>query len=855
MEYLQKDFEFASKVGHKIGISCSAGNMGRVYFNLGDYKKAAEYYKIDLEISEELGNRIGLSHVMNNLGNLSKKQGVYDKAEEYYNKAIDIGKRLQVRYYLCEYLYNKADLYFLQGRYSHAEACNYEAKSVAVSVSRKDMVFLTNVLSAKILFEKNSENNKTTEEAIRHLNVMLVKSEDDKERAILNYELYKMIGEEKYCEQALKLYQKLNNEMPTLEYTEKISELKLEVKILTQEKTEKIEKAQDSIINKQDELYMAKTMDLGNTISKQGTKDLLYFINLISSNLCKKELLESIIDVVIKLTQAERGFLMLRNEEGKLDVAVGRNINKVTIKEEDFEFSRSIIKKVEETKTPIVIRDTTEEMELDSDSSILQLKLLSLMCVPLIRKGTADLIGVIYVDSKIANKTFNKEDMALLEAISNQAAISIENALLYEKAERDRTDLERIYEVAQAISSVLNLDELLTLIVDTVLDITKAERGFLMLLNPNGKKRNTRDLEFRIARNHHRETLTEDDFVISFSIPMRVVETGEPVLLSDIEDERQFTPTTSMLNLQLKSVLCIPLKTGNKILGVIYVDNSIAKGNFGERELNLLKTLSSETAIAIENAMLYKDLQKAHRDILKLDEMKSKFVNLASHELRTPLTVITGYLFLLNNPERLKNTKVNVIETIKKNVDKLVAIVSNISDLSRLTKPRYKLKKELVSINKLINDIKTEIEPFILERGQTLTLNLPEKELFAEINVDSIWQTIVNLLLNAIRFTPDGGSITIEAYSRFSDFEIRVIDTGIGIPKSEYENIFKSFYEINEISHHSSGEIAFKAGGLGVGLTIAKGAVELHGGHIWVESEVGKGSTFIFVIPKKAKQL
>jgi signal transduction histidine kinase len=517
-----------------------------------------------------------------------------------------------------------------------------------------------------------------------------------------------------------------------------------------------------------------------------------------------------------------------------------------------------------EKRKAIFINDVAADSKFSRQQSIIELELLSVMCIPLITTMTNEIVGVIYLDSRSSKQTFGEKDVDLISAIAKQAAISIENARLYEKVEKDREEMENLYqrvqqdrrdlsqlfEIGKAISSVLDLDKLLTLIVDAVIDITEAERGFLMLKKEDPIN-SDRSLEFRIARNQKKQTLDRSEFTISFSIANSVLNSGEPILLSDIEEENELVPTSSMMYLELKSVICVPLKTAKDVLGVIYVDNSIAKSNFSDRELNLLSTLSSEAAIAVEKAMLYDDLQKAHKNLLKLDEMKTKFVNLASHELRTPLTVITGYLFLLKRPEKLQTLNVDIFGTIRKNVEKLNAIVSNIFDLSKLTKPEYNIKKSKVSIPKLIQEVEKEMRPFLQQREHKLDIILPEDELVAEIDYDSIWQALINLVLNAIKFTPNGGEIRIEGYSKASEIEIRVVDNGIGIPEAEFDNIFKSFYEIDEVSHHSSGDAEFMAGGLGVGLSIAKSAVELHGGRIWVESEIGNGSTFSFTIPKK----
>jgi two-component system sensor histidine kinase VicK len=129
-------------------------------------------------------------------------------------------------------------------------------------------------------------------------------------------------------------------------------------------------------------------------------------------------------------------------------------------------------------------------------------------------------------------------------------------------------------------------------------------------------------------------------------------------------------------------------------------------------------------------------------------------------------------------------------------------------------------------------------------------VELPSSTLEVFVNVDAVWQALMNIILNAIRFTPDGGNVAIKAHSVGNYVEVQISDTGIGIPEDEVKNIFKRFYVVGDVMHHTSGTIEFKSEGMGVGLSIAKAAVELNNGKIWVESELGNGSTFYFTLPK-----
>lgn len=191
----------------------------------------------------------------------------------------------------------------------------------------------------------------------------------------------------------------------------------------------------------------------------------------------------------------------------------------------------------------------------------------------------------------------------LQQSIFIRAPVSPPDDFPTMKPTQEKDDLTRLIKVGAALNSELDLDKLLELVVDNIIEITTAERGFLMLAENN-------DLQFRIARDNKNTPLTQANFMISHTITKAVFETGNPILIADVEDGSSWILTQSVLDLHLKSMLCVPLKTSDKIIGLIYVDNSIQSSRFGQRELDLLTTLAGQTTIAIENARMYGHLEE-----------------------------------------------------------------------------------------------------------------------------------------------------------------------------------------------------------------------------------------------------
>ncbi|MDY6964716.1 MAG: PAS domain S-box protein [Halobacteriota archaeon] len=245
------------------------------------------------------------------------------------------------------------------------------------------------------------------------------------------------------------------------------------------------------------------------------------------------------------------------------------------------------------------------------------------------------------------------------------------------------------------------------------------------------------------------------------------------------------------------------------------------------------------------------EFEVANEELKTLDKLKSKFISMASHELRTPLIAIQGYVDLI-----LEGSAGGVIEeqqemlvTVSKNTTRLARIVSELLDVSRIEEGRLVLRQEPLSIKDVIEEVVLEQKSTIDKRKHTLTMDI--KDCIPKIygDEDRMAQVIINLIGNAIKYTPDGGNIWIKAEAVENNVHFCVIDDGIGIRKKHLNKIFKRFYEVGDVTKHSSGKVGFGASGTGLGLSIVEGIVKAHGGRVWAESEYGKGSVFHVLLP------
>lgn len=232
-----------------------------------------------------------------------------------------------------------------------------------------------------------------------------------------------------------------------------------------------------------------------------------------------------------------------------------------------------------------------------------------------------------------------------------------------------------------------------------------------------------------------------------------------------------------------------------------------------------------------------KKLEMANQKLRELDKMKSDFISTVSHDLKTPLSAMKTSAEMLKTGDYGKDSEKEMIEIICRNIDRQTRLVEDLLDISRIESGRMKLKLARIDVNSLIRSSIEQIEQLISKKNLSLTLDLPDKSPVIMADKERLIQVFINLIENAIKFTDKGG-IRIKAQELPEEVEIRVSDTGIGIPPSDLEKIFEKFYQVTSTSA--------KSGSSGLGLSICKGIIEAHNGRIWVESDLGAGSTFVF---------
>jgi PAS domain S-box-containing protein len=400
-------------------------------------------------------------------------------------------------------------------------------------------------------------------------------------------------------------------------------------------------------------------------------------------------------------------------------------------------------------------------------------------------------------------------------------------------------ELTALNAIAQTVSQSIDLDGILNNTLDKTLEILNIKHGGISLWDA---AKNHLDLKFvRGLSDDQIDAIPQSE--IKRSELAIAAQSAEPVFietLSDIVRKDQKVARQIVSEQKLKSAMLVPLKARGRILGVL----SVATQNtrvFTAEERELLTTIGHAISTAIENAQLLEAMARA-RELEETERLRTAFFASVSHELRTPLTSIKGLSSTLMQPdvEWDKETQKEFLATIDQETDRMVHIINDILDMSKIEAGGMNLEKNLASIESVISAIGGTLNSLTAQHELELLI-LKDLPLFPMDEV-RIGQVITNLVENAASYSPEGAKITIEAESSDGHIRVTVTDKGDGMPYEELEQVFDLFYR-------SRRSIKLRRGGSGLGLPICKGIVEAHGGVIRVESEVGKGSRFTFILP------
>ncbi len=435
------------------------------------------------------------------------------------------------------------------------------------------------------------------------------------------------------------------------------------------------------------------------------------------------------------------------------------------------------------------------------------------------------------------------------------------NEMLKEIEEKHK-ELTILFEMSQTITSSLHVNLVLDMVMDIAVDKLGIASGTVFMLEEEYLNiKSSRGLSANFVQGMGFQTLRK-------SIQNSFDEAKVIVINDFFTESSQFRDI--MEKEDFRSLVNIPLVISGKVLGILNM-NAKDKDTFSERKMRLISAFAKQMTVSLQNALLYErtqqftqeleekiniatgnlmavneELSRANERLEELSRAKSEFVSIVSHELRSPLTSISGFVNLMLEGEtgEINSAQKEFMEIINENTKRLITLIEDLLSLSKIeTGGMTDLRKESLNLSRLLKEVIFSFQTQIEKKVLILKINVSPEPL-PELKADryQIIQVLTNLLSNAIKYTPKNGQICIEV-TKISDYlQILFADNGIGISEEDLTHMFEKFYRTD------NPEVR-KLSGTGLGLTITKSIIEMHGGKIWVESEIGKGSKFYFTLP------
>jgi GAF domain-containing protein/HAMP domain-containing protein len=466
------------------------------------------------------------------------------------------------------------------------------------------------------------------------------------------------------------------------------------------------------------------------------------------------------------------------------------------------------------------------------------------MLVPMLKEN--ELIGAFTL-FRDEVRPFTDKEIALVDSFAAQAVIAIENTRLL-TALRERTDelgqlveeLRALGEISQAVNSTLDLQTVLSTIVAKAVQLSGTEAGAIYVFDDAQSEFQLRstygmeqDLIDALARQHI--NMNEPNVALAFR-------QTEPIQVTDLQDAPHNDLNELMLRAGYRARLVAPLARGEDVVGMLVVRRH-APGAFSQNTVELVKTFAAQSALAIQNARLFHEIEDKGRELEVASRHKSQFLANMSHELRTPLNAILGYTELILDeiygevPEKARG----VLERVQTNGKHLLGLINDVLDLSKIEAGQLSLSLSEYSLANLVYGVYAAVEPLAAKKDLALTTKIAPSLPAGHGDERRLSQVLLNLVGNAIKFT-DKGEVAIEASLADGSFRLAVRDSGPGIAAADQVKIFEEFQQVDNT-------LTKQKGGTGLGLAISKRIVEMHGGRIVVDSELGKGSTFTINLP------
>ena len=467
----------------------------------------------------------------------------------------------------------------------------------------------------------------------------------------------------------------------------------------------------------------------------------------------------------------------------------------------------------------------------------------SITYVPLVRGDEG--VGVLILTHSAAGFKLTGKQLALAQTFADQAVIAIENARLFEELQARNRDLTALGEVGRAVSSTLDLKMVLKSIVERAVDLSGTDAGSIFYFRSE-----TSRFELGETAGLDQETVSRFrklDIAAGQTGMGEAIVRREPLQIPDVVKRPSNALRDAALAAGLHAALIVPLLGGSEgSLGALVLQRR-RTGEFTPSVVSLMQSFADQSAIALENARLFEEIAQKSQELEVASQHKSQFVANMSHELRTPLAAMLGYAELIQEGfyGPLPDKALDSLSRIRSNGRHLLGLINTVLDIAKIESGQFTLNVTEYAIESVVETVRSATESLAQNKKLRLTTDVAKSMPVGLGDEQRLTQVLLNLVGNAIKFT-DAGEVRVTAKTVNGRFNVSVVDTGPGIPDRERTRIFDLFHQVDS-------SLTNAKGGTGLGLAIAKQIVEMHGGRIWVESILGKGSTFQMEIPTRTE--